>query len=226
MEFPLEELPDPPPEPVATSEPTNGAVIDGKIVGGKSWTTGYIKPRKKVPGAIPISCHDAARLNKSAMMPIKKPSKVVLTAMGKVGLKPSQWNEVTIRASQEVSRFMSMQLTGEVLLVRNFNTLDMAEKGIQMLTAIAENGNFNVDDRAFAASMIPKGVDAFRMLSAQIMEIAEKLHGPLRVQKPTLNLPPNVAVQVNMAGIPAQGQNVCPANAATIDTEEAPEGQP
>jgi len=147
----------------------------------------------------PITFGDVDILDASATDPVEAPSRIVTRAIKTLGLRKEGWSLAKLRAAQEFGRFLNMRITGRILLVRSFNCIEQVEKAMEVVGKIAEDEKVPAEDRVSAVGMMAKAAEAYAKLSDQMMTLAEKTAPKISTEKPR-NLPPTLAVQVNVAG--------------------------
>lgn len=113
-----------------------------------------------------------------------------------------------------------MKLTGRILLVKGMRTIGEVEMAMKWAREILESQSKEVEmfHKLTAAQLIPVCAKAFNDLSGRMMDLAEKSEDKVSTDKPR-NLPPTVAVQVNVAG---RSGPALPATTATYGRTEDP----
>lgn len=215
---PVPPLPGPIPQYVRErkkGEPRHEPAFPEAIINGRPIKY-YSRPPARNPGSLPILAKDVAGLDKSALEPVEPPPKVVLKAWEKLGMDDKEWNKEAFRAAQEFGRYMNMKLTGRVLLTKGFNTIGQVQMAMKWAQEILASNHKDVEmfHKMTAAQLIPICAKAFKDLSEQLMDLAEKSQDKVSTDKPR-NLPPSVALQVNLAGVVP---SPAPASPATTDS--------
>lgn len=172
--------------------------INGKrTANSKDW----MRDQHKSPGYYPVFHEDVPQLDKTALMPVQPPSKIVLRAINRLGLPKKNWDRAKLMAVQELSKYMTMKITARVLLVRNINTLEQADMAMEWAQGILTSNSKEIttEQKLAAMQMMTLAMKSIKDLNAQQMELAEKGQDKISTERPR-NLPPAVAVQVNIPG--------------------------
>lgn len=188
------------------------AVINGRPVAM------YSRERRHAAGYGHIQARDVAGLDKSACEPVEPPPKMVLRAWEKLGFSDEEWTKAGAMAVQEAGRYFTMKLTGRVLLVKGMRTIGEVEMAMKWARDILESQSKEVEmfHKLTAAQLIPVCAKAFHDLSGRMMDLAEKSADKVSNEKPR-NLPPTVAVQVNVAGRPSPSAQATSASCGRSD---------
>jgi hypothetical protein len=162
----------------------------------------WCRERKHSPGYYPISAKDVKGLDKTALMPVEPPPKVVLRAWEKLNMDKRTFNKVQFMAMQECGKYLSMKLnTPRILLVKGMDTLGTVERAIKWSEAVIESQSKEVETshKLIAVQMVAMCAKSFKDLSEHMMDLADKAREKSDVEKPK-NLPPTVALQMNFQG--------------------------
>lgn len=171
-----------------------------------------------------ITGSDVKGLDKTALEPVEVPPKVVLRAWDRLGLDKKTWDKAAMMAMQEAGKYLSMKLTGRILLVKGMDCLGQVESALKWSRSIIESNHPDVDTnhKLVAVQMVALCAKSYKDLSDQLMDLAEKSQDKVSNERPR-NLPPTVALQVNVAGAKPSPASAIPAQIESIEVEEPDE---
>lgn len=125
-----------------------------------------------------------------------------------LGLSTSKWDAVKIRALKELANLPWVKLSARVLLITTFNSIEQIQKAMDVAEEMMKRPK-DADDpisdetRLAAGAVMAKCSEALGKATDRAMTLAEKGVDRKEEQRPRLNLPPQVNVQVNSYQQPA-----------------------
>lgn len=169
----------------------------------------FTKPRKKNPGSLPILGKDVPGLDRTALKPVVPVStKMVFKAAETLGIRKDWISKGKLRAVDELFRYMSMQLTAQMAMVWSIDSLEQAEYTMRFIRNYLDECGLNEReltpyDLSCLANAQAALIKAHRDKTDQLMTLREMALDKSEVSKPK-NLPPTLALQVNVGGQQAQ----------------------
>ena len=155
---------------------------------------------------------------------VKAPPRAVMKAVNTLGLSPKVWESAKLKAVQEVGRFLTVQMTGKIAMIKTFDCLEQVDVALEAAKRILNGEDINpvtVDQKIMACNVIAACAKAHRDLTNQAMQLAEKSADRVSTEKPK-NLPPMVNLQVNVDGRETKNTALPPANSVLEEAEETP----
>lgn len=211
--------PKPKKQPMPDWAKEKGINPDAIINGEPAWKYGWPKP--SIPDHRTVPDKMVKVLDASALQPVEMPPKVMLRAVGKLGFKPDILDKVKLMAFEQVGRYLTMKRVGKILMVRNIHTLEQMDMAKEWVGEILKSTSdkVTVDHKLLATQALASVGEAERKLNEQIVDFAERTEEKRDSERPK-NLPPSVAVQVNLAG---SHPSPLPASSATSGIATKPQ---
>lgn len=157
--------------------------------------------RTRIPG--PINAERAALLDSTALAinKVDKDNRISLKIRNTLGLPMKKWNDAKMRAIQELGQYEYMKLCARVLLITGFSSVQQIEEALALGKKMLADKTIAPEHRIAAGTMVSKCAQALTEISREILVLAQR--GSDKTNEPGArprNLPPQVAVQVNVAG--------------------------
>lgn len=149
--------------------------------------------------------------------PIKKSNpadKYTLRVIDRLGLPASRWNKVKVKVLQEYGHLIDVKLASKICLVGGEASIEKLERA-QAWAAdlLTQNGKDapTLQMKIAAANIVALCSKEIMEASKRVIEFAEKSADVAQNARPK-NLPPTVAVQLNVAGASSPAAPATPAN--------------
>lgn len=166
---------------------------------GKEAKTGI---STRIPG--PINAERAALLDSTALAinKVDTDNRIALKIRNTLGLPMKKWNDAKMRSIQELGQYEYMKLCARVLLITGFSSVEQIEEALSVGKKMLADKTIAPEHRIAAGTMLSKCAQALTEISREILVLAQR--GSDKTSEPGArpkNLPPQVAVQVNVAGV-------------------------
>lgn len=157
----------------------------------------------------------------------KQRNKLILRAVDRLGLPRSRWERSKVLAIQELGHLFDTKITARVALVGSFDGLDQVQLAAEWAKGILAkpDDKTTFKDKLAAATVINMCAKSYGELAEKAVAFAEKSADRVELARPK-NLPPTVALQVNVGGAQPSPAPPTPANngngeshSHTIETE-------
>lgn len=139
--------------------------------------------------------------------------KLTLRVVDRLGLPARKWDKAKLQVLQQYGHLIDVKLTGRMCLVGGFDSFEKLERAQAWATDLLSRNDKDVplQVKLAAAQIVAVCSKEYGELGKRMMEFAEKSAEKSENNKPK-NLPPTVALQVNVAGPNSSPASPAPAN--------------
>lgn len=131
--------------------------------------------------------------------PLDPPPSKVLKAIDKLGMPKEKWDRAKLMAALEFGRYMSVKVMSRISMSTTFETLEQVNIALNIGVSLAKNEAIAAETRLTAVNIVSNAAAAHCKLTDKLLDLAEKSQEKTTQDRPR-NLPPQVALQVNVGG--------------------------